>query len=248
MPTGDPIIKDVTEVGEYVAVITATDGHYKGAKAYVRFDIDPIEFRAVRVKGGDSTVTYNGEKHDFEFEFDISGDGTDWVTLDRGEDYTVKYVYQTTDTTDESTTDVVDAGSYRAVIEGIGAYDGTVELSQRIKVEKLDLSEVTVEGVISDSASNPYDPSAIWIDGQRFAADSNIMKEIRAVITAGPLQDLVRQRRVHLHAPGRDRGRPEHRREQDPGLQVLQGRQAHRRGPGVLRRRRLGRRVQHLPR
>ena len=160
--------------------------HYKGAKAYVRFDIDPIEFRAVRVKGGDSTVTYNGEKHDFEFEFDISGDGTDWVTLDRGEDYTVKYVYQTTDTTDESTTDVVDAGSYRAVIEGIGAYDGTVELSQRIKVEKLDLSEVTVEGVISDSASNPYDPSAIWIDGQRFAADSNIMKEIRAVITAGP--------------------------------------------------------------
>ena len=86
MPTGDPIIKDVTEVGEYVAVITATDGHYKGAKAYVRFDIDPIEFRAVRVKGGDSTVTYNGEKHDFEFEFDISGDGTDWVTLDRGED------------------------------------------------------------------------------------------------------------------------------------------------------------------
>ena len=181
MPVGNPITKDISEVGEYVAVITATDGHYKGAKAYVRFDIDPIEFQAIKVVG--SPVTYNGEKHDFDFEFKIDGK---WVTLDRDVDYTVKYVPVRTDGTDESATDVVDAGNYRAVIEGIDAYANSAKLSPNIKVNQLDLSAVTVEGVISDDSHNPNDPAAIWIGGQRFGADSNIMKEVKAVIKNGP--------------------------------------------------------------
>ncbi|WP_066834748.1 S-layer homology domain-containing protein [Collinsella ihumii] len=169
---------DISAVGNYVAVVTAVEGNYKGGVIYVPFDINPIQVTNVTVDGP-SAVTYNAESHDFSFAFDGE-------KVYEGVDYTVYYVPVGHDATEASSTDVKNVGDYKAVITGIGNYAGTVELSQVITVSPLDLSGVQsatyVVGLTSTSDTEPENPYCIWIDGVRYEDGSAIMNELKADI------------------------------------------------------------------
>ena len=182
--TGDPITEDISAVGKYVVKITAVGGDYKGGVVYIPFDITAIALNGL-VAVEDNVVTYNAETHDFDFFIDYDRDGSFTagdVKLYEGTDYDVKYVLDGTDGTEESVTDVKDAGTYRAVITGTGNYAGEVTLSTDIIVQKLDLDIHHVMGIVSTSPSKPANPYYIWIDGVRYEDGSAIMKELKAVI------------------------------------------------------------------
>ena len=170
--TGDELTGDISAVGDYVAVVTAVDGNYKGGVIYIPFSITPIHVSSVTVNEP-KTVTYNAEKHDFTFKFN-------GVDVTEGIDYTVKYVPTGQDATDANVTDVKDAGTYKAVITGMGNYAGTLELSDVITVSQLDLSKARIEGTVSSSETEPTNPFAIWISGTRYSGDDAIIAELSA--------------------------------------------------------------------
>ena len=177
--TGDEL-DDIYKVGSYVAEVTAIDGNYKGGVIYIPFDIKPFQLKNISVI--DNTVTYDAEVHDFEFFIDNDGNGRydDGDTkLYPGDDYDVEYVKTGHDVTNVK--DVKDAGTYVAKITGKGAYDGTVQLSENIKVKKLDLGKAPIVGLTSSASEiEPKNLFAININGEWHTGDDPIMAELKA--------------------------------------------------------------------
>ncbi|MBM6687650.1 S-layer homology domain-containing protein [Collinsella tanakaei] len=179
-PTGDAIESDIVDAGEYVAVVTAVGGNYKGGVLYLPFNINAIQLNNIKVNGA-NPVTYNALAHEFEFYFDKNNDG---VAQDSeilySDDIDVYYIVDGHDT--NKTSEVKNAGTYRAVVTGKGNYAGSYELSEDIVVNPLVLDDVTVEGLASTSSTEPENPYCIWIDGVRYEDGSAIMNELKADI------------------------------------------------------------------
>ncbi|MBM6786792.1 S-layer homology domain-containing protein [Collinsella tanakaei] len=167
------ITGDISEVGEYVAVVTAVEGNYEGGVIYVPFNINAIQVANVTVDGS-STVTYNGEAHEFNFLFNGQ-------KVYEGVDYTVYYVPVGHDASEASATDVKNVGTYKAVVKGIGNYSGTVELSNAITVTQLNLTTSPIIGVATSSSDvEPKNLFAILIDGKWYSGGDAIMSDIKA--------------------------------------------------------------------
>ena len=177
-PTGDAIDSDITSAGQYIVVVTAVKAAYKGGEIQVPFDIDAKDISGVQIKNYQSTgYTYDGEAKDFQFT--LNG-----VDLQKDIDYTVKYVYTGHDATDTYVTDVKDAGTYKAIVTGIGNYAGSETVSsQVIKVNALQLTSNMVEDAVVSSDAEPTAPTAIWINGKRYGEGSAILSELKMDLT-----------------------------------------------------------------
>ena len=175
-------VTDPTEVGEYVAVVTALQDPYTGAKAYIPFDITAADF-IVGIEGetkadGSVDLYYDATVHNDDFEFTFDGE-----PVTEGVDYDVYYIVDGHDTTEK--VDVKDAAKYRAVLVGKGAYAGSTEISPIINVKPLNLLDyenVHFEGLAATGDDEIENILAIWINGHRFTGDDAIMGELVAHI------------------------------------------------------------------
>ncbi|MDN0064901.1 S-layer homology domain-containing protein, partial [Collinsella ihumii] len=178
--TGDPITKDITEVGDYVAVVTAVSGNYEGGKLYVPFSITARQIKSVKIVGSNS-VTYNAENHEFQLQF-VDSIGATYNVME-GVDYTVEYVRTGNDATAENIQDVNEVGTYRAKITGINDWEGSVELSDLITVKPLDLNASNVKIIGLSSSKDTVEPKnllAIVIDGKLYSGEDAIISELKA--------------------------------------------------------------------
>ena len=174
-PTGSEIKSDIYSVGKYVAKVEAVGGHYKGGVIYVPFDINPIELSGAKVVGS-STLTYNAESHDFRFSL-VDGNGVTHAAQE-GIDYTVEYVRTGHDTSNVA--DVKDEGTYVAKITGIGNWEGSVTLSERITVKPLDLNTTLFIGLVKAGDPEIKNIYGLFIDGKWYTGDDAIMSELKA--------------------------------------------------------------------
>ena len=176
-PVGDEIENDLTEVGQYCAVITGVeDSHYDDGQLVIPIDI-VAQSITVTIDGTD-TLFYDATVHNDDFEFKFNGD-----EVTEGVDYDVYYIVDGHDTTEK--VDVKDAGAYRAVLVGKGAYAGATALSDVITIKPLDLRDTTnvhVEGLAATGSDEIENILAIWSNGYRFTGDDAIMGELVAHI------------------------------------------------------------------
>ena len=175
-PVGDEIENDLTEAGQYCAVITGVEGsHYDEGQLVIPIDIlaQSIDVDIVSA----DTLYYDATVHNGDFEFEFNGD-----PVTEGVDYDVYYILDGHDMGDE--VDVKDAGTYRAVLVGKGAYTGATALSPDITIEPLNLKDADVhfEGLAVTGDDEIENILAIWINGHRFTGDDAIMGELRADI------------------------------------------------------------------
>ena len=185
---GEEVV-DPTDAGDYYAVISAISGQYKGSQFAIPFAIDPIDISKLVKVDGELNSYYDAEAKDFYFYAD--NDGSNSYTngdekLYVGTDIKVTWYKVGDDLKDEYSVDsVVDAGKYRAYVEGQDNYTGSADLNAQIaEVKQLDLTapEVFIPGIYcdNDNYGEPTDPQWILIDGQLFGSDSAIMGEIKA--------------------------------------------------------------------
>ena len=182
-PVGAEIENDLTEVGQYCAVITGVEGSpYDEGELVIPIDILAADF-IVGIEGdtnadGSFDLYYDATVHNDDFEFTFDGD-----PVTEGVDYDVYYILDGHDTTEK--VDVKDAAKYRAVLVGKGAYAGSTEISPIINVKPLELSDyanVHFEGLAATGDDEIENILAIWINGHRFTGDDAIMGELRADI------------------------------------------------------------------
>ena len=191
---GDAIKTDISAAGKYIVKITAVDGHYKDGVVYLPFDIEARKLDDKVMVDGNNYATYNAEVHTFKFFVDNDSNGyysNGDEKLYEGTDYTVYYVLDETDASEDSKVDVKNVGTYRAVIKGMGDYAGTVELSQDIVINPLDLATAPIEGIVSTSDHRPENPFYIWIDGVRYGEGSAIMGELKSEFVSSNTGDSM---------------------------------------------------------
>ena len=174
-PTGSALA-NVSEPGNYVAVVTAVDGFYKGSVATGLFSVKPVNFGTMSYfeehEGNplqnDTTLTYNGSS------LEVGIKSSD-VTLVEGVDYSVKILPEGQDNVESAqSVDVVNAGDYVAYITGMGQYAGE-DAEVQFKVWPFNFSNITsanggvfeVADVIG-SNTKPAHPSRV---GYRDQAD-----------------------------------------------------------------------------
>ena len=189
-PVGDEIESDLTEVGQYCAVITGVEGSpYDEGRLVIPIDIVAAGFD-VAIEGetnddGSVDLYYDATVHNDDFEFTFNGD-----PVTEGVDYDVYYIVDGHDLDDKA--DVKDADEYRAVLVGKGAYAGSTEVSPIINVKPLDLNDyanVHFEGLAAAGEDEIENILAIWINGHRFTGDDAIMGELVAHIDVDDVDD-----------------------------------------------------------
>lgn len=117
---GNPVGEALTETvaaGNYVTVIEAVAGEYKGGKVLLPYTIKPASLGTLTVFEGDdvtdTTFVYTGKP----LELGVASDNKALVA---GKDYEVTFK----NAADNKAGDVVNAGTYYAEVKGLGAYAG----------------------------------------------------------------------------------------------------------------------------
>ena len=167
-PTGE-YVTSIKDPGKYCVEVKAVAGEYKGAVIYVPVDVKAADFNdslaAYEVKesdASDATDTsfyYNGQ----ELNVGIKAGNTGLV---EGVDYEVKFL-KAGSSIDAAGVEVKDAGTYYAVVTGLGMYAGQKEELPSFTVYPFDLSHsdvtVVVDPVINSNAL-PTVPSRVILD------------------------------------------------------------------------------------
>lgn len=198
-PTGTAVAAP-TDPGKYAVVVEGVSGDYEGGKVSLSYEITAADLGTVgyfEVNADDAddfnddTLTYTGNELNIGFTSTVKGINQQNVTtvLKEGKDYSVKFV-KAGSSIDAAGVDVVDAGSYVAVINGLGKYASETPVQVPVTVEKFDLSKATI-AVDDVVASNtvPTAPTSVKIvadDGTAATlADPSLVK---LTFKSGPAQ------------------------------------------------------------
>lgn len=204
-PTGTAIAAP-TDPGKYAVVVEGISGDYEGGKVSLSYDITPASLGTVNYfevnedaatghEADDKVLTYTGNALEIGFTstVKVKGEGNQeksvTTILKEGKDYTVKFV-KAGSSIDAAGVDVVDAGSYVAVINGLGKYASETPVQVPVTVEAFDLSKATI-AVDDVVASNtvPTAPTSVKIvadDGTAATlADPSLVK---LAFKSGPAQ------------------------------------------------------------
>ena len=167
------ITSDVTAVGRYVAVVTATSGNYADGFVYVPFQIKGVDISSATLD--QTSFTYDADAQKVVVK--LFG-----KELIEGEDYTASFYKGGHDLTDANKVDSpTDAGQYTVVINGKDGYEGSKTFETAVTINKLDLaSGALFETVVKSGDSEPTAPDAVWVNGERHDANSNLVKKLQA--------------------------------------------------------------------
>ena len=141
-PTGEAL-SEVINPGNYVTVVEAIDGEYKGGKVSVPFTITPADLGTLTVFEVNPSDAADTDDNYFEFTGDkldlgIAGNGT---ALEQGVDYEVTFKKAASN----EAADVIAAGSYYAEVKGLGIYAGKEGKTAAFTVNKFNLASATVQ-------------------------------------------------------------------------------------------------------
>ena len=146
-PTGEYVSK-IVDPGKYCIEIKALAGDYNGAVLYVPVSITAENF--VNIGVYEVNPSDNADLNDTNYYFTGSslklGITNDGVEMTEGVDYEVKFL-KSGSSIDAAGVEVKDAGTYYAVVTGLGKYAGQEAKLKDFQVKPFDLSagEVTVE-------------------------------------------------------------------------------------------------------
>ena len=145
-PTGEALSETINP-GNYVTVVEAVDGDYKGGKVCVPFTINPADLGTLTVFEGDSAADNYFEFTGDKLDLGIAGNGT---ALEQGVDYEVTFKKAASNEAAE----VIAAGTYYAEVKGLGVYAGKEGKTAAFEVNKFDLTTATIEAddVIASNA------------------------------------------------------------------------------------------------
>lgn len=183
--TGEALTDDIVDAGNYVVKVTALEGsNYEGGVIWVPFDITQIDISDIDLRGEINSV-YDAAAKDITFWLDVDSTTAGLEQIYDGDEIAVTWYRTGHDLSDEHiASEVKDAGTYRAYIEGQGNYTGSVNLNDNdVVVEPLNLSDnhvVWIPAVYSDSSTEPTLPGALYIGGTYYDASSSIVNELKA--------------------------------------------------------------------
>ncbi|MDO4443742.1 MAG: S-layer homology domain-containing protein [Slackia sp.] len=155
-----------TEIGTYFVAVEAVDGNYKGGIAYGKFEITGKQFNKVTAFEVDEADATQTADVDFDYNAEALNVGfkNDKETFVAGKDYTVKFYTKGEDINNPSAgSDTVrNAGTYTAVLTGMGAYAGSTAKTD-ITVNALNLAdaEIYTEQVVGATAQMPTAPTTV---------------------------------------------------------------------------------------
>ena len=164
-PTSEEVA-NIKEPGKYCVVVKALSGEYEGATVYVPVTIKPVELTSVSVyevnpassaDSADTLFYYTGSTLDLGVKSGVT-------ELVEGTDYEVKFLKDGS-SVDAAGVDVKDAGTYFAVVKGLGKYAGQTVVSGSFKVNpfNLDSGAVTIEvDPVIDSNAMPAAPVRVY--------------------------------------------------------------------------------------
>lgn len=172
MPTGDPI-KSLINSGSYCLVITVDGGEYDGGRCVMNFEVKSPGFAtgglyeinpASDSDVSDTTFTFTGNALNIGFQVGST-------PLVEGVDYTVTYAKST----GEAVTEIVNAGTYRAEITGLGKYAGEHLSIAQFTVSPFDLTGASV-GVNDTVGTLPVHPGKVTSNDGETQLDANLVK------------------------------------------------------------------------
>ena len=146
-PTGEYVSK-IVDPGKYCIEIKALAGDYSGAVVYIPVSVTAAQFGTIGVY--EVNPSDNADLKDTNYYFTGSslklGITNDSVEMTEGVDYEVKFL-KSGSSIDAAGVEVKDAGTYYAVVTGLGKYAGQEAKLKDFQVKPFDLSasEVTVE-------------------------------------------------------------------------------------------------------
>ena len=146
-PTGEYVSK-IVDPGKYCIEIKALAGDYSGAVVYIPVSVTAAQFGTIDVY--EVNPSDNADLKDTNYYFTGSslklGITNDSVEMTEGVDYEVKFL-KSGSSIDAAGVEVKDAGTYYAVVTGLGKYAGQEAKLKDFQVKPFDLSaaEVTVE-------------------------------------------------------------------------------------------------------
>ena len=142
--TPGAVTNEVVNPGTYAVKVTAIDGVYKGGVAYRFVTVKPATFGTLTAyeidpsnpaKVNDTELIYTGS----ELNIGVLNGST---PLTEGVDYTIKFIPSDTGTGNEGV-EIKNAGTYYAVVDGIGIYEGQQETLGAFTVYAFNLSTTT---------------------------------------------------------------------------------------------------------
>ena len=180
-PTSEAVAR-IKDPGKYCVVIKGLSGDYKGAVLYVPVTVSPKTLSDVTVyevnpsnaaDSGDSLLYFTGA----ELDLGIKAASSELV---EGVDYEVKFLKDGS-SVDASGVEVKDAGTYFAVVNGLGKYAGQTVVSDSFKVNPFNLDSNAVEIVVDpviDSNAMPSQPVRVYRvdDGRTTELDPETVK------------------------------------------------------------------------
>jgi len=180
-PTSEAVAR-IKDPGKYCVVIKGLSGDYKGAVLYVPVTVSPKTLSDVTVyevnpsnaaDSGDSLLYFTGA----ELDLGIKAASSELV---EGVDYEVKFLKDGS-SVDASGVEVKDAGTYFAVVNGLGKYAGQTVVSDSFKVNPFNLDSNAVEIVVDpviDSNAMPSQPVRVYRvdDGRTTELDPETIK------------------------------------------------------------------------
>ena len=141
-PTGEALSETINP-GNYVTVVEAVDGDYKGGKVCVPFTINAADLRNLSVFEVNPSDATNDDDVYFEFTGDKLNLGivANGAILEQGVDYEVTFKKAASN----EAADVIAAGSYYAEVKGLGIYAGKEGKTAAFTVNKFNLASATVQ-------------------------------------------------------------------------------------------------------
>ena len=163
-PTG-AAIASVVNPGKYVSVVTAVSGPYAGGSIALPFTVKPATLDAPTVYEvnpsdpadvSDEKFMYTGSPLNLGIAV-TTGSGA--TPLKQGVDYTVKYLPDGANVGDAGLSSIVNAGTYQAVVTGLGIYAGEEVTIKDVPVASFDLSKADYNNELTIATTSSVAPT-----------------------------------------------------------------------------------------
>ena len=163
-PTG-AAIASVVNPGKYVSVVTAVSGPYAGGSIALPFTVKPATLDTPTVYEvnpsdpadvSDEKFMYTGSPLNLGIAV-TTGSGA--TPLKQGVDYTVKYLPDGANVGDAGLSSIVNAGTYQAVVTGLGIYAGEEVTIEEVPVASFDLSKADYNNKLTIATTSSVAPT-----------------------------------------------------------------------------------------
>ena len=182
-PTG-AAIASVVNPGKYVSVVTAVSGPYAGGSIALPFTVKPADLNTPVVyeinpsdaaDAKDTSFMYTGSALSLGIAVSTGAVGNE-VPLKQGVDYTVKYLPDGANVGDAGLSSIVNAGTYQAVVTGLGIYAGEEVVIKDVVVAPFDLSGAVFndgQAIATTSATAPTAPQSVEVTAGGYTTSLN---------------------------------------------------------------------------